>query len=98
MISGQCNCPAGECGYCQHVMALLFEIAEYSLKGLKIIPKEIPCTSRIRQWGNPLNVDQAPKAPVMNTTVQKLPSKRGISTTLYDPRKEQLAIDLYITS
>jgi len=28
VICGQCTCPAGQSGYCNHVMALLFEIAD----------------------------------------------------------------------
>ena len=30
-----CSCPAGNSGYCSHVMALLFELAEYSLSLLE---------------------------------------------------------------
>ena len=37
----KCSCPAGKSGYCNHVMALLFEIADYSLNRLKCIPEEI---------------------------------------------------------
>ena len=33
-----CSCPAGESGYCNHVMALLYEIAEYSLNQLTEVP------------------------------------------------------------
>ena len=29
--NAQCTCPAGNSGYCNHVMALLLEIADYSL-------------------------------------------------------------------
>lgn len=93
VIRGKCSCPAGKSGYCNHVMALLFEIADYSLKGHKMIPHEVACTSRTRQWGIPGKSIQAPKAPIMATTIQKLPSKRGISSTLFEPRKEQHVLD-----
>ena len=33
-----CSCPAGKSGYCNHVMALLHEIAEYSLNQLTEVP------------------------------------------------------------
>ena len=69
-------------------MALLLEFAEYSLQGLKEIPKEIACTSRIRQWGVP-GKSSSYKAPVASTTVQKSVRKRGIISTLYDPRKKR---------
>ena len=42
---GYCTCPAGQSGYCNHIMALLYEIAEYSLKKLSFIPEEKACTS-----------------------------------------------------
>lgn len=83
--SAKCSCPAGKSGYCNHVMALLFELADYSLNQLKHIPEEISCTSRIRQWGIP--GEMCIKAPVMSTTIQKDSSKRGISSTLFSPRK-----------
>ena len=85
---GHCSCPAGLSGYCNHVMALLLEIADYSLNELKYVPEEIACTSRLCQWGIP-GVASIPKAPVMKTTIQKNVSNRGISSTLYDPRNAE---------
>ena len=35
-----CTCPAGKSGYCNHVMALLHELAEYSLNSLEKAPPE----------------------------------------------------------
>ena len=86
--SGSCSCPAGNSGYCNHVMALLLELADYSLAQLTTVPEEIACTSRLRQWGVP-GEKSTPKSPIMETVVKKLPTKKGISTTLYDPRKKQ---------
>ena len=40
VISGKCTCPAGNSSYCNHVMALLLEIADYSLNELKVVPKK----------------------------------------------------------
>ena len=31
VVNGNCTCPAGKSGYCNHVMALLLELADYSL-------------------------------------------------------------------
>jgi len=59
VVSGKFSCPAGKSG-CNHVMALLFEIADYSLKGHKVIPIEVVCTSRTRQWGVSGKSIQAP--------------------------------------
>ena len=53
---------AGLSGYCNHVMALLLEIANYSLNQLKNVPEEISCTIHLRQWVVP--GDAYNKAPV----------------------------------
>ena len=86
--SGSCTCPAGNSAYYNHVMGLLFEIADYSLHQLSKVPAEISCRSRLRQWGSPGD-KYTPKSPIMQTVVKKLPAKRGISSTLYVPRKTQ---------
>ena len=49
VLDDNCSCTAGKSGYCNHVMALLLELAEYSLSQFKSVPKEIACTSRLRQ-------------------------------------------------
>ena len=33
-------------GYCNHAMALLFKLADYSLNELKSVPEEVACTSK----------------------------------------------------
>ena len=48
-----CSCPATKSGYCNHVMALLYEIAEYSLNRLAEVPQEKALASVIRKWGVP---------------------------------------------
>ena len=45
VVHSNCCCPAGKSGYCNHVMALLLEIADYSLHNYKEIPTEVACTS-----------------------------------------------------
>ena len=80
-----CSCPAGLSGYCNHVMALLLELADYSMKFLKKVPTEISCTSKQRQWGIP-GEKNISKAPIMSSTIKRENNKRGIYSTLYDPR------------
>ena len=53
VLDGSCSCPAGKSGYCNHVMALLLELADYSLSQFKSVPEEFACTSWLRQWGVP---------------------------------------------
>ena len=84
VIKGHCSCPAGNSGYCNHVMALLFEIADYSLHKLKTVPEEVACTSKKRQWGVPTDKQKYP-LPIMSTKVEG-DKKKGVSSTLYDPR------------
>ena len=75
--SGACYCPAGNSGYCNHVMALLLELADYSLNQFTTVPEEISCTSRLRQWGVP-GGNSRPKSRVMQTIVKKHVSKKGV--------------------
>ena len=100
VIKGHCNCPAGKSGYCNHVMALLFQIADYSLHLLQTIPDEVSCTSKKRQWGVPADKQKYP-LPVMSTKVIG-EKKKGVSSTLYDPRinqnKNETVQDLKIKS
>ena len=47
IIFAKCSCPAGESGYCNHIMASLFEIPDYSLHQLISIHEEKACTSMV---------------------------------------------------
>ena len=86
--TASCSCPAGLSGYCNHVMALLFELADYSLNQLVSVPEEISCTSQSRQWGIP-SENQNFKEPVMTSPVIcNNSNKRGIGCTIYDPRRK----------
>ena len=80
-----CSCPAGKSGYCNHVTALLYEIAEYSLNQLTEIPREKACTSVLRKWGVPGNKEVV-KETVMKTTLISNDQKKVIPPALYDAR------------
>ena len=51
VTQASCNCAAGKNSYCNHVMALLFQLVDFRLKGLLEVPDQIACTSTARQWG-----------------------------------------------
>ena len=53
VVNAHCTCKAGNSAYCNHIMALLFELADYSLHELDEVPEEAACTSRARAWGIP---------------------------------------------
>ena len=85
-IFAKCSCPAGESACCNHIMALLFEIADYSLHQFISIPDENACTSMARRWGVP-SANSSAKQPIMDTAIRKNPnSNKGITCTLYNPR------------
>ena len=80
-----CSCPAGKSGYCNHVMALLYKISEYSLNQLTDVPQEKACTSVLRKSGVPGNKEVV-KETVIRTTLTSSDRKKGIPPTLYDVR------------
>ena len=49
--AAKCSCPAGNRGYCNHIMAILFELPDYSLNQLDSVTEEISYTNKNRQWG-----------------------------------------------
>lgn len=53
LIFASFSCPARNSTYFNHVLALLYEIADYFFNSLKSVPTEIAYTSKIRQWGQP---------------------------------------------
>ena len=85
VVFWRCSCPAGNSSYCNHIMALLFEIANYSLNGLLVVPQEVSCTSKSRQWEIP-SANQKQQDPIMTSSIRSACDKKGISSTLYDPR------------
>ena len=75
-VRGQVRCTkqhvhALKSGYCNHVMALLYEIAKYSLNQLTEVPQEKACTSVLRKWGIPGNKEVV-RESVMRTTLPNL--------------------------
>ena len=83
VVKGHYTCPAGKSDYCNHIMALLFEIADYLLRQLKTVPEEASCTSKKRQCGVPTDKQKYP-LPVMSTKISSS-NRKGVSSTLYDP-------------
>ena len=55
---------ANESGYCNHIMALLFEIADCSLHQLISIPSEKASISMTQRWGVPA-ANFTAKKPIM---------------------------------
>ena len=51
VIHANFSCPAGKCGYCNHVMALLWKVADYSLHNLPGIPIETTIQKAVDKKG-----------------------------------------------
>ena len=75
IIFTKCGCPAGESGYCNLIIALLFETADYNLHQLVSTPEEKACTSMARRWGLP-SANSTVNEPVMDTTKRKNPNSK----------------------
>ena len=79
-----CAYPAGKSGYCNHVMALLYETAVYSFNQVTEVPQEKACRKIVlRKWGIPGNKDAVKESAIRTTLIcsdQKKPP------TLYDAR------------
>ena len=86
VTAAKCYCLAGNSGYCNHIMALLFELADYSLNQLDCVPEEISCKSKNRQWGIPSEA-QTFKDPLIKSSIRSDNDKKYFSSTLYDPRR-----------
>ena len=85
MYKAKCSCPAGKSGYCNHVMALLYEILKYCLNQLTEVPKKKACTSVVESWwGVPWK--KVVKETVMRRTLISSNQKKGITpaTPQYD--------------
>ena len=50
-------------------MALLFEIANYSLKGLTALPQEVACASQARNWEIPGELNPFPLTSLQTTWI-----------------------------
>ena len=66
-----CSCPAWKSVYCNHVIALLYEIAEYSLNSLTQVPQGKACTTVLRKWGIPGNKEVTKEAIMKITLISK---------------------------
>ncbi|XP_049910200.1 uncharacterized protein LOC126396291 [Epinephelus moara] len=78
-----CSCVAGK-GFCNHVVALLYQTAHYSQLSLPTVPPPLACTSDLQRWHRPRTQGIHPE-PVNDVVVQKPTTvgKSGLSSTLY---------------
>ena len=75
--------PAGKSSYCNHVVALLYEIAWYSVNQVTEVPRKKPAQVFSENREVPGN-EEVVKESVMRTTLISSDQKKGIPSTLYD--------------
>jgi len=83
-----CTYAIGTSGCCGHIIGLLFQLADYKMRGLRTVPDPVPCMSLPQQWHKPRG------KKVMPTEIEQMqlsaPSSvrektRPVSSTLYCP-------------
>ncbi|XP_028461619.1 uncharacterized protein LOC114573556 [Perca flavescens] len=84
-----CSCAAGK-GFCNHIVAILYQTAHYSQLGLQAVPPPLACTSGLQRWHRPRTQGIHPE-PVSELVVQKPKTvgKNGLRSTLYKAYTEQ---------
>ncbi|XP_035282894.1 uncharacterized protein LOC118232225 [Anguilla anguilla] len=78
-----CTCSAGKV-LCNHLVAMLFQSAHYSMMQMKAVPPTMACTSTLQTWHRPRTQGICTE-PIQNLVVKKPePSARSVcKSTLY---------------
>lgn len=89
-LKAYCTCVAGASGFCNHIVALLYQISHYSKSGTTTIPDDISKTSVAQAWDTPRIEGIAPE-PVMQVIVKKAKldatkSTKSVECSLYEAR------------
>ena len=77
LLSHSCSCTAGN-GFCQHIIAVLYQAAHYKMLGLKSVPPIVSKTSAPQQWHVPPRTHGIKRRPISEMTIMKVvkPSKK----------------------
>ena len=105
IVSGQimhanCSCKAGNVGYCNHVLALMFKACKFSLYDSKKTDDlnqendehpDLACTSQLQRWHAKGRGENIHPQPVMEVTVSKTKldetkTREGLKSLLYEAR------------
>ncbi|XP_057294057.1 uncharacterized protein LOC130622600 [Hydractinia symbiolongicarpus] len=99
VVFAHCQCPAGKTGTCSHCYAVMKLLAKWVVDELRMIPEPKACTSMPCVWNVPQAREYMQKPPVSELTIKSPDSKRnatntegaskkGITSSLYEPRSE----------
>ena len=105
IVSGQvlhanCSCKAGNVGYCNHVLALMFKACKFSLYDSKNTDDlnqendenpDLACTSQLQRWHAKGRGENIHPQPVMEVTFSKTKldetkTREGVKSLLYEAR------------
>ncbi|CAL9695380.1 unnamed protein product [Knipowitschia caucasica] len=83
LLAHSCSCAAGK-GFCNHVVALLYQTAHYSQLQLPAVPPALACTSDLQRWHRPRTQGIHPEtASKVIVRKPKTVGKRCLQSTLY---------------
>jgi len=86
-----CSCKAGASGYCNHVLATMYQTAHYSKLSCKTVPLRGSKTEYPQLWNKPSRGKKIKPVSVMNENVKKAKIgegwKAGQTCTLYEARE-----------
>ena len=100
VIHTYCSCKAGQVGYCNHVLALMFKVCKFTLYDSKSTnhlcdnedeQPDLACTSYLQQWHKKGRAENISSEPVMELYVSKAKleetgSREGVKCLLYEAR------------
>ena len=105
VVQSTCSCVTGKTGYCNHALALMLKLCNYSLYESKSTldlhndPDQNPnkaCTSRLQTWHRKGRGDTIVPQPVMDIIVKKTkltddePRRDGLKCLLYEARNNAI--------
>lgn len=67
VVKASCSCTAGLSGYCNHTVALLYQISHYAKAATAIIPDDLSRTSLPQCWHKP-RIEGVSAEPIMQVT------------------------------
>ncbi|KAK2158237.1 hypothetical protein LSH36_174g04044 [Paralvinella palmiformis] len=82
---GQYICVAGKSWYCNHLMALLYQISHFSKSATIIIPDDLSKTSMPMTWQKP-RIEGVAAEPIMEVAVHTKYTNREFTSKLYEAR------------
>jgi len=100
VVHANCSCKAGNMGYCNHVLALMFKTCKSSLYDSKKTDDrsqendehpDLACTSQLQRWHAKGRGDNIHPQPVIEVTVSKTKldetkTREGVKSLVYEAR------------